>query len=116
MQTPGCLPTSLVHARVDDPELDRLLEPGRHYRHPQDVLADQNLSTREKRAILSYWASDACAVESLPQLRWPQGAPDPVAFDDIMDALKTLDTIPCAAGQPQRSKRRSRQTGNDCSP
>jgi hypothetical protein len=44
----------------------------------------------EKRAILSSWASDACAAED-PEFRQPSGAA-PVKFDDIMDALLVLDT------------------------
>ncbi|MDP3897925.1 MAG: hypothetical protein Q8Q62_14735 [Mesorhizobium sp.] len=74
-----------------DLTLDRLLHPARFYAHPNDVLADPSLDVRARRAILSSWASDACAVESMPALRQPPGAPRPVAFDDIMDALRALD-------------------------
>lgn len=56
---------------TSDLALDRLLSPARHFRHPDDVLNDGRLDVREKRAILSSWASDACAVESLPALRRP---------------------------------------------
>lgn len=71
-------------------EADRLLNPSRFYDHPRDVLLDQSLSLVEKRAILSSWASDACAVESHPDLRQPPRASRVLVFDDIMDALKTL--------------------------
>ena len=77
--------------RAKDIALDRLLSPARHYRHPEDVLRDDTLERSEKRAILSSWASDACAVESMPALRQPPGVHKPVAFDDIMDALRRLD-------------------------
>ncbi len=77
--------------RAEDIALDRLLSPARHYRHPDDVLRDATLDRGEKRAILSSWASDACAVDSMPALRQPPGAQKPVAFDDIMDALRRLD-------------------------
>jgi hypothetical protein len=51
---------------------------------------DPDLTLNEKRAILASWASDACAVEAAPTLRSaPRGAAVP--FDDIMDALRTLD-------------------------
>jgi len=78
---------------TDDFELDRLLSPARHYRHPDEVLADRALDPGEKRAILSSWASDACAVESLPALRRPPGARTPIPFDVIMDALLCLDGL-----------------------
>jgi hypothetical protein len=74
-----------------DPELARLLHPGRFYNHPKDVLDDPDLSVSEQRAILSSWASDACAVESVPALRHAPFASRPVTFDEIMDALAQLD-------------------------
>jgi hypothetical protein len=43
-------------------------------------------------AILSSWASDACAVESRTALRRPPGVPAPVTFDEVMDALMRLDS------------------------
>ena len=70
-------------------ELDALLHPARAFSHPLDVVNDPDLTLNEKRAILSSWASDACAVESAPALRHGRSAP--VEFDDIMDALRTLD-------------------------
>jgi hypothetical protein len=70
---------------------DRLVHPGRFYAHPREVLSDPTLDRDEKRAILSSWASDACAVESMPALRQPPGAAEPVSFDAIMDALRSLD-------------------------
>lgn len=73
-----------------DTELARLLHPGRFYDHPRDVLADAGLTASEQRAILSSWASEACAVESLPALRHAPFASRPVTFDEIMDALAQL--------------------------
>ena len=73
--------------------LDRLLTPARFFKRPDDVLADRKLDVREKRAILSSWASDACAVASMPALRQPPGAEKPVSFDEIMDALMSLDNV-----------------------
>jgi hypothetical protein len=69
-------------------DLDRLLHPAKAFATPMDVVKDDDLTTNEKRAILSSWASDACAVS--PDLRAPPQGP-PVKFDDIMDALKSLD-------------------------
>lgn len=77
---------------TSDLSLDRLLSPARHFKHPDDVLSDATLELQEKRAILSSWASDACAVESMPALRQPPGAEQPISFDHIMDALRQLDS------------------------
>lgn len=50
-------------------DLDALLHPARAFAHPMDVVRDPDLTLNEKRAILSSWASDACAVEAAPELR-----------------------------------------------
>ena len=74
----------------DDVDLDDLLHPARAFGHPSEVLDNPDLSLNEKRAILASWASDACAIEAAPELRSnPRGAP--VRFDEIMEALRTLD-------------------------
>ena len=75
--------------RMDD--LDQILHPAKCFAHPIDVVQDSSLSLAEKRAILSSWASDACAVEAMPPLRQLPGAPTPGTFDEIMDALQLLD-------------------------
>ena len=73
-----------------DVDLDNLLHPAQAFGHPSEVLNDPDLSLNEKRAILASWASDACAIEAAPELRLnPRGAP--VRFDEIMEALRTLD-------------------------
>ncbi len=76
---------------TDDCDLDRLLHPARFYRNPRDVVEAENLSLSEKRAILSSWASDACAVDSMPTLRKPPGLDAPISFDEVMEALQLLD-------------------------
>ena len=61
----------IVSASAAEPlgaELERLLQPTRYFQHPRDVVRDAILTTAEKRAILSSWASDASAVESMPAL------------------------------------------------
>jgi hypothetical protein len=71
-------------------DYDGLVHPSQVFDHPSDVVNDPDLSLNEKRAILATWASDACAVEAAPGLRKsPTGRV--VQFDDIMDALRTLD-------------------------
>jgi hypothetical protein len=70
-------------------ELDELLHPAQAFNHPSEVVNDPDLTLNEKRAILASWASDACAIEAVPELR--TGPKAPVRFDDIMEALRTLD-------------------------
>lgn len=81
------------HLPTNDPDLDRLLNPARFYKQPADVVEDPCLTPEEKRAILSSWASDACAVESMPTLRQIPGSPAPVSFDAVMEALQRLDDL-----------------------
>jgi hypothetical protein len=67
-------------------DLNDLLHPADAFEHPSEVLGDPDLTLDERRAILSSWASDACALEASPELREiPRGKV--VRFDDIMDAL-----------------------------
>jgi hypothetical protein len=74
----------------NDHDLTQLLNPAHAFGHPSDVVKDRDLTLNEKRAILASWASDACAVEAAPGLRSsPRGKS--VRFDDIMEALRTLD-------------------------
>lgn len=90
-------------------ELDHILNPSAIFDHPRDVLNDPDLTRQEKRAILSSWASDACAVESMPALRQPPGCKAPISFDEIVDALRSLDddpTPPRPGGVPMRLRRR----------
>jgi hypothetical protein len=75
------------------PELDQLLHPARFYDEPGDVVRDHRLSRAERRAILSSWASDACAIESCPMLRAAPYGKQPVEVDKILDALKDLDRM-----------------------
>jgi hypothetical protein len=71
-------------------DLDDLLHPAQAFFHPSEVVHDPDLTLNEKRAILAFWASDACAVEAAPSLRkTPAGRT--VDFDEVMDALRELD-------------------------
>lgn len=76
----------------DSFDLDELLHPAQAFSHPSDVVNDPDLTLNEKRAILASWASDACAIDSMPTLRRaPIQGGKPIAFDDVMDALRALD-------------------------
>jgi len=59
---------------------------------PHEVLAHSALGTSDKRALLASWASDACAVENLPNWRKLPGTGALIALDDILDALQALDS------------------------
>ena len=96
-----------------DIDLTALLHPASAFDHPRDVLNDPDLTRAEKRAILSSWASDACAVA--PGLRQVPGAKQPVTFDDIIDALRSLDdpTPPRPGGKSMRLRPPWRQRNRD---
>ena len=68
-----------------------LLHPAQAFEHPSLVVYDADLTLNEKRAILASWASDVCAPEASPHLRCAPGGKQPVPFDDVMEALRTLD-------------------------
>jgi hypothetical protein len=92
--------------RIDDGfDLEALLHPAGAFDHPTDVVNDPDLTLNEKRAILSSWASDACAVEAAPELRRPPGGRT-VRFDEIMDALRILDREAGARDKPPPHYRR----------
>lgn len=71
--------------------LERILRPAVGFQHPRDVLKDPLLSPDDKRAVLSSWASDACAVEDQPTLRRMVGSEAPVPLADVLAALGRLD-------------------------
>jgi hypothetical protein len=73
--------------------VQRLLRPAIGFRDPFDVLKDPELDLGEKRAILSSWASDACAVEDQPTLRWFVGTEAPVPLAEVLQALARLDRL-----------------------
>jgi len=84
---------------------DGLVYPSQVFERPADVnYPDRALN--KKRAIVASWASDACAIEAAPALRQiPIGCV--VEFDEIMDALRTLDQ------QAQVSPARPRTVGRN---
>lgn len=86
-------------------DLSCLLHPAGAFAHPDDVLRDPDLTLNEKRSILASWASDACAVDSAPGLRM-NALGKPVSWDEIMDALRSLDRQATAGFRaPPRYKR-----------
>jgi hypothetical protein len=65
--------------------------PDAHHRSVQAVLKDPQLSSDEKRAILSAWASDMYAIEASPMLRMVPGHTTPLRLSEILGALRGLD-------------------------
>jgi len=91
-------------------DMTALLHPADAFSHPMDVVEDFDLTTYEKRAILSSWAADACAVKEVlePTRSLPRAA---VSFDDILNALRALDS---ESGSPAYPDDRSgRETTGD---
>ena len=96
----------------DASELDDLLHPAQAFSHPSNVVNDPDLTLNEKRATLASWASDACAIESTPALRrTPAQGGKPVAFDDVVDALRALDARASETNRYRRVLRRRRVFG-----
>jgi len=87
-----------------DPAIDDLMHPAGVFERPQDVVDDVDLTLGEKRAILSSWASDACAVEAAPALRRASRRGRTVTVDEILDALCALDRL--ARNAPTRTRGR----------
>jgi len=92
-----------MSAKYPDAQLDALLHPAGAFDHPSDVVREPDLTLHEKRAILSSWASDACAVESSPALRQLTTGRI-VTFDDILDALRSLDEEATKANWDQKGE------------
>ena len=99
--------TAKETAKRKEFELDQLLHPAGAFASPMDVVGDPDMTVQEKRAILASWASDvsasdvsasdACGADAAPETRAPQNS-GVVRFDDIMAALKALDSA--AADRP----------------
>ena len=101
--------SGVAHA-ISATAMEQVLHPGRAYQRPAQVVADTRISLAERRAILSSWASDACAVESNPLLRQPPCSSEPVTFEEIMDALAELDRMD-RSGEERRHKGHYRLSG-----
>jgi hypothetical protein len=64
-----------------------LLHPADAFAHPMDVVDDCDLTSYEKRAVLSSWAAESCSPEPGQRITAP-------SFDDIVDALHLLESEP----------------------
>ncbi|MBM7484834.1 hypothetical protein JOE52_003816 [Bradyrhizobium canariense] len=108
--------------------LNPLFHPAVHYGSPADVLNAKELSTPEKRIILSSWASDMYAVECCPAFREIPGMNHTIRLADILAALRRLDGdndddpprggVPMRLrrlGPPQNGEARDAHAGRSCS-
>ena len=86
---PDRLSLRMDSRRTTNQEMTELMHPAEAFSHPMDVVDDCDLTSYEKRAILSSWAADACAVKDGPALK--QSIDRVVSFDDVVDALRVLD-------------------------
>ena len=77
-----------VEGQTPPLEVAALLHPANAFGHPLDVVDDCDLTSYEKRAILSSWAADACAVPG-PNRPVRDTA---VSFGDILDALQLVES------------------------
>ena len=94
-----------VEGRTATIDIATLLHPADAFAHPTDVVDDCDLTSYEKRAILSSWAADACAVPG------PSRPATAVSFDDILDALQLVESEPEPAAD--RGKASGRHLGRD---
>ncbi|MBR0707973.1 hypothetical protein [Bradyrhizobium liaoningense] len=81
----------MTDIKANHSSIHPFFHPAAHYASPAEVLNDKELSTPEKRIILSSWASDMYAVESCPALREIPGTGRSVRLADILAALRQLD-------------------------
>ena len=101
----------MTNVNTNSGNLNPLFHPAVHYGSPADVLNAKELSTPEKRIILSSWASDMYAVESCPALRKIPGMNHTIRLADILAALRRLDVDnddddpPRGGGVPMRLRR-----------
>ena len=97
-----------VGGRTSTLEMAALLHPADAFAHPMDVVDDCDLTSYEKRAILSSWAADACAAPE------PDRRTTAVSFDDILDALHLVESEPePASDHGEGSDRHQGRNGPD---
>ncbi|MBR1204081.1 MULTISPECIES: hypothetical protein [unclassified Bradyrhizobium] len=96
-----------IEGRTTTLEMAALLDPAGAFAHPMDVVDDCDLTPYEKRAILSSWAANGCAVAGPSQ----PSQDNAVSFDDIVDALHLVEPEPEAATDHGNGS--GRQQGRD---
>ena len=109
---PDRLPAGLprIAGRTTALDMAALMHPADAFDHPLDVVDDCDLTSYEKRAILSSWAADACAVPGLSRPVQDSA----VSFDDILDALHLVESEPApVSDHGEGSDRHQARNGPD---
>ena len=70
--------------------------------HPEQVVSDRALTFEQKREVLASWASDRHAVLNKPNLRQLDSGAI-LELEEILEALRVLDTMEGSLGQVHRS-------------
>ena len=98
-------PASASAAEPLEPEIGRLLQPTRFFRHPRDVTRDATLTTAIEASFSNRfgWYARAGAEWLVYCI---------VRFDDVIDALRELDGKPDSV-EGIRRRRRDRRRGGD---
>jgi hypothetical protein len=88
---------------MEDPEIDDDVTASDlvGYWRPSDVVHDGHLTVARRRALLTFWASDIHAVAGAPAVRCARGVT--VHIDDVLDALKELDSMVDVMAIPKRA-------------
>jgi hypothetical protein len=87
------IPLAPMWSAVTDPHSIALLHPASAFDHPRDVVNDPDLTTEETRDPLVLGVR-CLLVESQLAMRLPTSPKDPIGFDEIVDALRSLDSGP----------------------
>ena len=102
-----------AHSPATNRDMTALLHPADAFGHPMDIVEDSDLTAYEKRAILSSWAADACAAKEISEMS--RSLPAAVSFDDVLNALRVLDSEPelTAEPRPRSGQRAGRKKTGD---
>ena len=108
---PDRLPAGLprIAGRTTALDMAALMHPADAFARPMDVVDDCDLTSYEKRAILSSWAAHACAVTGPSRLVQDTA----VSFDDILDALHLVESEPAPVSDPGEGSDRQARNGPD---
>ena len=100
-----------ISGQTYSPEIGALLNPADAFGHPMDVVEDCDLTSYEKRAILSSWLANVCAVKSEPGTGLSEAS-----FDEILDALRALETGQSMESHPDSGHSQSSGSHSDSPP
>ena len=103
------VPIGLAQTRPSTLTSKNCCIPPAHSTIRATLVNDPDLTTNEKRAILSSWASMPAPWNSYPALRQPPGASKAVSFDDVVEALRSLDNE--SGKRPHWKRRLTRGSG-----